>query len=114
MHTMQAMKNARAIILCIVDKDPEAVYEGYSFSVEDCAAAVENIMLAITALGYATVWIDGWLRLEKRAEKIAQIIDLPGSKKIKTLLPIGIPKEKLHQREKKAFTQRACFNRYSL
>jgi nitroreductase len=63
MHPAQkAMRQAPAYIVCIVDKEPEAVYETHSFQIEDCAAAVENILLAVTALAYATVWIDGWLR----------------------------------------------------
>lgn len=48
---------ARAFIACILDKNPEAVYEGHVFQVEDCAAAMENMFLAITALDYASVWI---------------------------------------------------------
>ena len=32
-----------------------------SFATEDCAASVENMLLAVTALGYATVWLDGVL-----------------------------------------------------
>lgn len=114
MHSMAAVKQTKAIVLCIVDKQPEALYEGYSFNIEDCAAATENMLLAITALGYASVWIDGWLRLENRAQKIAQIIDLPENKQIKILLPIGVPKEELHQKEKKDFSERACFNKYAL
>ena len=69
MHTIEAMHTAKAMVVCVVDKIPKPVYEGYSFQLEDCAAAVENMLLAVTALGYATVWIDGWLKLEKRAEK---------------------------------------------
>ncbi|MGC9330037.1 MAG: nitroreductase family protein, partial [Candidatus Hinthialibacter sp.] len=57
--TNQAMQQAQAYIACFIDKNPEAIYEGYSFQVEDCAAAVENMFLAINALGYASVWIDG-------------------------------------------------------
>src|SRR3989339_278486 len=67
MHaTSAAMQQAKALIVCIVDKEPPAVYEKLSFAVEDCAAAVENMLLAITALGYASVWIDGWLRVDGR------------------------------------------------
>ena len=42
-----------------------------SFGAEDCAAAVANMLLAITAVGYATVWTDGALRREVEA-KLAQ------------------------------------------
>ena len=108
----EVILGARAFIACIVDKTPEAVYEGHSFQVEDCAAAVENMLLAITALGYATVWIDGWLRVKDRAGKIAKILELPGEKTVRVLLPLGIPTESRKQKEKKPFEERAWFNRY--
>ena len=108
----EAMKKAVAYIACIVDRAPEAVYEGFSFQVEDCAAAVENMLLAVTALGYATVWIDGWLRLEGRAKIIAELLGVPFGKTVRVLLPIGIPVEEITGPDKKPFVQRAWFNRW--
>lgn len=110
--TNEAMKSAKAYIVCVIDKEPPSVYEGLSFQVEDCAAAVENMLLAITSLGYATVWIDGWLRVQQRAERIAELIGLPQSKLVRIILPIGVPAEQWQQKEKKPFEERAWFNRY--
>ncbi len=110
--TNTAMQQAKAFIACIVDVQPEAVYEGHNFQVEDCAAAVENMLLAVTALGYATVWIDGWLRVDQRVEKIGELLNLPVGKIIRVLLPIGDPEEARPQKEKKPFDARAWFNRY--
>jgi nitroreductase len=107
-----AVQQARAMIACIVDQTPQPVYEGHSFQVEDCAAAVENMLLAITALGYASVWIDGWLRVENHAVRIAEVLGLPVGKTIRVLLPIGVPAETWPQKEKKPFEARAWFNRY--
>lgn len=112
MHTMKAMQTARAMIACVVDEKPQAVYEGFSFQVEDCAVAAENIFLAVTALGYACAWIDGWLRLEDRAGKIKEMLGLPSGKTIRILLPIGVPAEPVTAKEKKPFSERAWFNRY--
>ncbi len=108
----KAMQQAKAYIACIIDKNPSAVYEGLSFQIEDCSAAVENIFLAITDLGYATVWVDGWLRIDRRAEKIAEFINLPSSKKIQVILPVGIPSESLSSPKKKSFDERVFFNSY--
>lgn len=108
----KAMQQAPAYIACIVDKQPPAVYEGMSFQIEDCSAAVENMLLAITALGYGSVWIDGWLRVEGRADKIGQLIGLPAGKKVQILLPVGKPAETWPRPQKKPFEQRAWFNRY--
>ena len=112
MHTMKAMADAKAIILCIVDKVPVPIYEGYDFQIEDCAAATENMLLAITAFGYASVWIDGWLRIENRAEKIAKMINLPENKVVRIVLPVGVPVEEGTRKEKKTFKDRVRFNRY--
>jgi len=49
------IKTANALIICLIDKNPDKVLEEHHFQIEDCAAAVENMLLAITALGYATV-----------------------------------------------------------
>ncbi|UCG33735.1 MAG: nitroreductase family protein [Phycisphaerales bacterium] len=107
-----AVQQARAFIACIIDTDPQPSYKGFSFQVEDCAAAVENMLLAITGLGYASVWIDGWLRLEGRAEKISHLLGIPEGKIVRVLLPVGVPAEIWKRVEKKRFEERAWFNRY--
>ncbi|MBU0639119.1 MAG: nitroreductase family protein [Planctomycetes bacterium] len=115
LHTRNlAVQQARAMIACIVDAHPEAVYEGHHFQVEDCATAVENMLLAVTGLGYATVWIDGWLRAEQRAQKIGRLLGLPEDKLIRVLLPLGVPEETWPQKEKMPFEERASFNRYGV
>lgn len=109
----KALQTARALIACIVDKQPEATYEGHAFQIEDCAAAVENMLLSITALGYASVWIDGWLRIEGRAEAIGRLLGVPDSKAIRVLLPVGVPAQEVRsQVTKMPIEERAWFNRY--
>jgi len=111
--TNKAMQQAKVFIACIIDKNPEPVYEeGMSFQVEDCAAAVENMLLAITALGYASVWVDGWLRKDGRAEAIGNLLCVPAGKVVRVLLPLGMPAETVKQPEKMQFSERAWFNKY--
>ncbi|MDP8215217.1 MAG: nitroreductase family protein [Candidatus Euphemobacter frigidus] len=109
----RALREARALIACVIDRKPEAIYEGYSFQIEDCAAAVENMLLAITALGYGSVWIDGWLRLEGRAEKIGGLLGVPAEKIVRVILPVGVPVEEGPRKDKKPFGERAWFNSWS-
>ena len=99
-----------ALIACVVDPTP--VYQEFSFEKEDCAAAVENMLLAIAALGYATVWLDGVLRREGVAEGLGKILNVPEGKRVQIILPVGVPTEQREQKEKKPFEQRAWFNRY--
>jgi nitroreductase len=102
--------SAKAMIVCAAD--PRPVYQGISFPAEDCAAAVENMLLAITALGYATVWLDGVLYFEDRAARIGRLLGVPSERTVRILLPIGVPAEPGRQREKLPFSQRAWFNRH--
>ncbi|MEN8127454.1 MAG: nitroreductase family protein [Planctomycetota bacterium] len=109
----KAFQQAKAMIACIIDKNPEAIYEGFEFQVEDCAAAVENMLLAITALGYGSVWVDGWLRVDNRNEKIGRLLGVPEEKIVRILLPIGVPAEEVRGPKKMPFNERAWFNKYS-
>lgn len=114
MHkTQMAMQQAQAYIVCFTDKNPEAL-EAHSFQVEDCAAAVENMLLAITALGYASVWIDGWLRSGNRAQIIGDLLGAPKNKVVRVLLPVGVPAGAPGHREKKSFEERVWFNQYGV
>lgn len=106
------IRTAKALIVCLIDKRPENVLEEHHFQIEDCAAAVENMLLAVTALGYATVWLDGVLRRDNLAQKIADILDIHENKQVRILLPIGVPAEEVKSKEKKVFEKRAWFNRY--
>lgn len=115
MHSSnKAVQTANAYIVCIVDQQPKATYEGFSFQIEDCAAAVENMLLAITGLGYASVWVDGWLRINNNAQQIRELINLPADKKIQILLPVGKPIEEYRQPAKKPFSERVWFNSYDI
>jgi nitroreductase len=107
-----AFQQAKAFIACLVDDDPEAVYEGYSFQVEDCAAAVLSMLLAATSLGYAGVWVDGWLRHDGHGEAIEKLLGVPEGKTLRIILPLGVPAEERKQPAKKVFEERAWFNRF--
>jgi nitroreductase len=86
--------------------------DSFYFEVEDNAAATQNLLLAITALGYASVWLDGVLRREQRAERIGAILGLPPTKRIRVLLPVGVPTGSGPRKDKRGFGERAWFNRY--
>jgi len=102
------LREVPAIVVCAVDH--RAVYQDMSFGIEDCAAAVENMLLAIAALGYATVWIDGALRRDGRATAIAGLLGVPDDLEVRIVLPVGVPAEHREQKEKKPFGERAWFN----
>jgi nitroreductase len=92
--------------------DTDSGGKDFYFGIENYGAAVENILLAITALGYGSVWIDGALRREDRARRIGDFLGIPESFEVRVVLPLGIPAEDKEQNEKKSFSERAWYNRY--
>lgn len=105
------IETAPAFIAAVIDADPQPALEyPYTFEIEDASAAVQNILLAITALGYASVWLDGVLRYGGRAEKVGEVIGLPPEKKVQILLPVGTTLEEGPRKEKQPFADRARFN----
>ncbi len=112
LHPMEAVRDAKAFIACVVARKPVATYNGMQFEIQDMAAAVENMLLAVTSLGYATVWIEGHLFDEGRYEKLNAILGVPADRTIRVLLPIGVPTGEGPRRQKKPFAERAWFNRH--
>jgi len=100
---------APAAIVVVMDPDATSGKD-FRFGVEDYAAAAENMLLAVTALGYATVWLDGLLRREDRAAKVGALLGVPASREVRVILPLGVPVEAMRQREKRPFAERAWFN----
>jgi len=103
-------QTARAMIVCVTDN--RAVYKGIAFPVEDCAAAVENMLLVITALGYASVWLDGVLRFDDLGRQIGRLLGVPDELTVRILLPVGVAATPGTQRERLPLEKRAWFNRY--
>ena len=108
---MPVVETARAVIAVVTDNRP--AYGNTSFEQQDYGAAVENMLLAITALGYATVWLDGVLRRDGIAEKIADLIALKDREHftVSVILPVGVPEETKPQHSRLPLAQRVTFNR---
>lgn len=60
--------------------------------VEDCSAATENLLLAITALGLGAVWVAIYPRSE-REQQVRRILNLPPNWRPLCLVPVGHPAE---------------------
>jgi len=61
---------------------------------EDCAAAIENILLQATALGLGTCWV-GVRGSEKRGmereEHVRNVLNLPDNIRVSALIAVGFP-----------------------
>ena len=85
------MEKAGAIIAVVLDPSSR-------WWLEDGSAAIQNILLAAHALGYGACWLEGYtLPLEA---KFKTLLGVPEDKRLLTLIPIGVPKER-PEKEKK-------------
>jgi len=99
-----AIRTAPVLIILATEK---VTFDfGLNFELEDYAAAVENILLAATALGYASCWYDGVTRLEGRDKAIAKLLEIPETRQVRTILPIGVPEKAGNQAPRKPFEER--------
>lgn len=86
---------------------------GVNFEVENYAVAVENILLAITALGLATIWTDGVLRSPQVNNGVREILEIPSSKTIRAVLPIGRPEVVGSPIEKEEISDVVHYNKFT-
>lgn len=73
------------------------------FEIEDYAASTENIMLAITAMGYAGVWMYGMMKFEGNIDKVRKLLNINCEETPRKIIPFGKPKSMVIQKEKKHF-----------
>ncbi len=89
---------------------PEICQAGVSYHVQDYAAAIENMLVAAHAMGYASCWIEGNVR-GAVGEGMLRVINAPKGYEFAAFLPIGVPVKEVRAPAFKPFIQRAWFNR---
>jgi len=97
------MEKAGAIIAMVVDPSSR-------WWREDGSAAVENMLIAATALGYGSCWLQGYTM--PREEEFKTLLGIPSEKRLLTLVPIGVPVQ-WPTVEKKPLDQVIHWERYS-
>ena len=80
----QWMEKAAAIIAVVMDSSSR-------WWIEDGSAAVENMLIASTALSYGSCWLEGYTL--PREEEFKALLDISKEKRLLTLVPIGVPAE---------------------
>lgn len=83
---------------CIVVFSKETKY-----FLEDGSAAVENILIAATALGLGACWVAGDKKVH--AETIRKKLNAPDHYKLIALLPVGYPDKSREPHEKRPLNQ---------
>ena len=89
------------------------IHDAVTYHVQDYAAAIENMLLMIEDLGYATCWVEGQVTgPDKVGRKMAEILGVPEEYDLVCMLPIGVAAEECKRREKLPFEERAWFNHF--
>lgn len=103
---------ATAPVLLVPLSEEVETHENLRFEIEDYAASVENVMLAITALGYAGVWTDGMMKLHGMGQAVAKLLNVPKNKTVRAVIPVGVPEQAACQKEKKPYEERVHYNAF--
>lgn len=99
-------------MICVLSQKIIA-YRDRCFAVQDYAAAIENMLLAIKALGYESCWYEGHITdTDRIGWQMAQILGVPSEYDLVCMLPVGKPAAAIHPPKKKPFEERAWFNRF--
>jgi len=96
------MDKAGAIIAVVMDPSSR-------WWLEDGAAAVENMLIACTALDYGACWLEGYTL--PREEEFKALLGVPEDRRLLTLIPVGVPAE-APTRQKKTLEQVIHWERY--
>lgn len=96
------MEKAAAIIAVVMDPSSR-------WWVEDGSAAVENMLIASTTLGYGSCWLEGYTLPHE--EEFKKLLGVPKEKRLLTLVPIGVPAEE-PTRKKRSLEEVLHWERY--
>lgn len=77
--------------------------------VEDGAAAMQNMLLAATALGYGGCWLEG--RTARNEDDLKLALGVPPERRLMTVLSLGVPAEQ-PVKEKKSLAEVIHWERY--
>ncbi len=102
---------ATAPAMIVVLASQIVAYRDRTFYIQDYSAAIENMLLAITALGYQSCWYEGHITDEDRiCDKIAELLNVPDEYEVVCILPVGKAADDFHAPGKKPFGERVKFN----
>ena len=99
-------------MICVLTQRINA-YRDRCYSVQDYSAAIENMLLAITDMGYQSCWFEGHITdTDRICDKMAQILGVPEGYDLVCFLPVGVAESEPLMPGKKSFEERAWFNRF--
>ena len=110
-HPTAGLRTAPAAIAVLTDSS-QIPSDAMNFEKEDYSAAVENMLLAATGLGYVSLWLDSPYFCAEREKKAREVLGAPEHFRLWAVLPIGKPDGEGSRREKLMFSQRVSYGRF--
>lgn len=102
-------KTAPAMV-CVLTRKIIA-HRDRTYYIQDYAAAIENMLLAITELGYASCWVEGHVTgTDRIGYQMQKILGVPDDYDLVCFLPVGIPAEAICPVSKQPFEDHAWLN----
>jgi len=97
-------------MICVLTRRIIA-YRDRTFYIQDYAAAIENMLLAMVELGYASCWYEGHITdADRIGDQMARILGVPEEYELVAFLPVGIPAGEVTPAKKHPFAERAWLN----
>jgi len=106
------LKSAPSAIAVLTDPSAQAFQ--WNFAVEDYSAAAAHMLLAATALGYSSLWLDSPYFDEDKQKAAVAFLGAPENYHLRVVLPIGFPDGEGSRREKMPFNQRVSIKKFGL
>lgn len=90
---------------------PIVAYRDRVFNVQDYSAAIENMLLAIRALGYDSCWYEGHITdADDIGGRLAARLGVPDEYRLVCVLPVGVAAEQARPAAKRPVSERAWHN----
>ena len=97
-------------MICVLSQRINA-FRDRCFATQDYSAAIENMLLTISSLGYGSCWFEGHITDEDRiCDRIGEILKVPEGYELVCILPVGRREDEPNVPKKKPFEERAWFN----
>lgn len=91
--------------------EAKPAFRGATYWVQDYAAAIQNMLLALTALGYVSCWVEGQVTADPEvSRRMAAELGAPENFRMVAFLPVGVPASPVTPPQKMPFGDRAWFN----
>lgn len=104
--------NTAPAMICVLTRKIIA-YRDRTYYVQDYAAAIQNMLLAIVSLGYESCWYEGHITdTDRIGDQMARILGVPEEYELVCFLPVGVAAEASNGPKKLPFEERCRYNSF--